>query len=99
MAVWVAFVFSASFQCLLIIYINYDNFRRLSPKITGGLIKMRSDTFKDSIVPAKYKILSALAIVVATKCDPCIIGNTKMVYEAGKKFEAEEICCHDGIPI
>ena len=96
MAVWVAFVFSASFQIFLIIYINYDKFRRL-PKITGGLIRVRSNKFKDSIVPAKYKTLSALAIVVATKCEPCIIGTTKMVYEAGKKFEAAEIYCHDGI--
>ncbi len=61
----------------------YDKFRRLSPKVTGGLISMRSETFKDSAVPAKYKILSALAIVVATKCEPCIIGYTKMAYEAG----------------
>ena len=111
----------------------YDKFRRLSPKVTGGLIRMRSDTFKDSVVPAKYKILSALAIVVATKCEPCIIGYTKMAYEAetteselveflnvaitesgcpgeqwamialktyseleaGKKFEAADICCHE----
>ena len=34
-------------------------------------------------VPAKDKILSALAIVVATKCEPCINGYTKMAYEAG----------------
>ena len=61
----------------------YDQFRRLSPKVTGGLIRMRSDTFRDSAVPAKYKILSALAIVVATKCKPCINGYTKMAYEAG----------------
>ncbi len=61
----------------------YDKLRRLSPKVTGGLIRMRSETFKDSAVPAKYKILSALAIVVATKCEPCIIGYTKMAYEAG----------------
>ena len=61
----------------------YDQFRRLSPKVTGGLIRMRSDTFRDSAVPAKYKILSALAIVVATKCEPCINGYTKMAYEAG----------------
>jgi len=111
----------------------YDKFRRLSPKVTGGLIRMRSDTFKDSVVPAKYKILSALSIVVATKCEPCIIGYTKMAYEAdateaelveflnvaitesgcpgeqwamialktygeleaGKKFEAADICCHE----
>ncbi len=61
----------------------YDKFRRLSPKVTGGLIRMRSDTFKDSVVPAKYKILSALAIVVATKCEPCIKGYTKMAHETG----------------
>jgi AhpD family alkylhydroperoxidase len=61
----------------------YDKFRKLSPKVTGSLIRMRSETFKDASVPAKYKILSALAIVVATKCEPCILGYTKMAYEAG----------------
>ena len=44
---------------------------------------MRSETFKDAAVPGKYKILSAVAIVVATKCEPCITGYTKMAYEAG----------------
>jgi len=44
---------------------------------------MRSDTFRDSAVSAKYKILAALAIVVATKCEPCILGYTKMAHEAG----------------
>jgi AhpD family alkylhydroperoxidase len=61
----------------------YDQFRRLSPKVTGGLIRMRSDTFRDSAVPAKYKILSALVIAVAAKCEPCINGYTKMAHEAG----------------
>jgi len=61
----------------------YDKLRKLSPKVTGSLIRMRSETFKDAAVPAKYKILSALTIVVATKCEPCIKGYTKMAYEAG----------------
>jgi AhpD family alkylhydroperoxidase len=61
----------------------YDKLRRLSPKVTGGLVRMRAETFKDEAVPAKYKILAALAIVVATKCEPCIKGYTKMAYEAG----------------
>ena len=61
----------------------YEKLRRLSPKVTGGLIRMRSETFKDAVVPAKYKILSALAIVVATKCEPCIKGYTKMAFQAG----------------
>jgi len=38
---------------------------------------------RESAVPAKYKILSALAIVVATKCEPCNKGYTKMAYDAG----------------
>lgn len=65
----------------------YDTLRKLSPKVTGGLVRMRSETFKDAAVPAKYKILSALAIVVATKCEPCIRGYTKMAYEAGATLE------------
>lgn len=61
----------------------YDELRRLSPKVTGGLVRMRSETFKDKAVPAKYKILAALSIVVATKCEPCIKGYTKMAFDAG----------------
>jgi len=61
----------------------YDKLRRLSPGVTGGLVRMRSETFKDASVPAKYKVLSALAIVVATRCEPCIMGYARMAYEAG----------------
>lgn len=46
----------------------------LRPKVTGNLIRMRSETFKDAAVPGKYKLLAALAIVVAPKCEPCIKG-------------------------
>lgn len=62
---------------------TYDKLRRLSPKVTGGLVRMRSETFKDVTVPGKYKLLAALAVVVATKCEPCIKGYTKLAYEAG----------------
>lgn len=65
----------------------YPEFRKLSPKVTGGLIRMRKETFKDATVPAKYKILAALSIVVATKCEPCITGYTKMAYQAGATRE------------
>lgn len=44
---------------------------------------MRAATFVDSAVPAKYKILAALAVVVVTKCEPCIRAHTRMAYEAG----------------
>ncbi len=62
---------------------TYDKLRRLSPKVTGGLVRMRSETFKDAAVPGRHKLLAALAIVVATKCEPCIKGYTKLAFEAG----------------
>jgi len=61
----------------------YTEFRKQSPKVTGGLVRMREETFKDSIAPAKYKILAALAIVVVTKCEPCVRAYTKMAYQIG----------------
>ncbi len=61
----------------------YTEFRKLSPKVTGGLVRMRQETFRDAAVAAKYKILAALAIVVVTKCEPCIRTYTKMAYQAG----------------
>lgn len=61
----------------------YDMLRRRSPKVTGSLIRMRSETFRDADVPGKYKLLTALTIVVATKCEPCIKGYTKLAFQAG----------------
>lgn len=61
----------------------YTEFRRLSPKVTGGLVRMREETFKDAAVPARYKILAALAIVVVEKCEPCIRAYAKMAYQQG----------------
>ncbi len=61
----------------------YTEFRKLSPKVTGGLVRMREDTFKDASVPAKYKIMAALVAVVVGKCEPCLRAYTKMAYQAG----------------
>ena len=61
----------------------YKDFRRLSPKVTGGLVRMREETFKEGSVSSRFRILAALSIVVATKCEPCIRGYTKMAYQAG----------------
>lgn len=61
----------------------YTEFRKLSPKVTGGLVRMREETFKDAVVPAKYKVLAALAIVAVTKCEPCVKAYTKMSYQMG----------------
>jgi len=61
----------------------YTELRRLTPKVTGGLVRMREETFKDAFVPAKYKVLAALAIVVVTKCEPCVKAYTKMAFQLG----------------
>jgi len=61
----------------------YDELRTLSPKVTGGLIRMREEAFKDAHVLAKHKILAALVAVVVTRCEPCIKAYTKMAFQAG----------------
>lgn len=62
---------------------TYQDFRKQTPKVTGSLVRMRQETFKDAVVPAKYKILAALSIVIVTKCEPCIKAYTKMAVKAG----------------
>ncbi len=66
---------------------SYARFRKLSPKVTGGLVRMRQETFRDAAVVAKYKVLAALAIVVVTKCEPCIKAYAKMAYQLGMTQE------------
>ena len=61
----------------------FGELRRLSPKVTGGLVRMRQETYRDGAVPAKYKLLAALAISVAIRCEPCIHAYVKMAHEKG----------------
>ncbi len=61
----------------------YTEFRRLIPKVTGGLVRMRQETYRDGAIPAKYKLLAALAISIAIRCEPCIRAYMKMAYEKG----------------
>ncbi len=57
--------------------------RRLSPKVTGGIMRAREATYADGKVAGKYKLLTALAISVAIRCEPCIRAYVKMAKEAG----------------
>lgn len=66
---------------------SYKEFRKLSPKVTGGLVRMRQETFRDAAVPAKYKALAALAVVVSQKCEPCIRAYVKMAVNMGATEE------------
>lgn len=45
----------------------FAELRRLSPKVTGGLLRMRQEAYRDATVPAKYKLLTAMAISIAIR--------------------------------
>jgi AhpD family alkylhydroperoxidase len=61
----------------------FTEMRRLSPKVTGGLVRMRQEAYRDAAVPAKYKLLTALVISIAIRCEPCIRTYVKMAHEKG----------------
>ena len=61
----------------------FGELRRLSPKVTGGLVRMRQEAYRDAKVAAKYKLLTAMAISVAIRCEPCIRAYVKMAHEKG----------------
>ena len=57
--------------------------RRLSPKVTGSLLRMRQEAYRDGVIPAKYKLLTAMAISIAIRCEPCIRAYVQMAVEKG----------------
>lgn len=61
----------------------YSELRKKTPVVSGGLVRMRNEAFKDDQVPGKYKILAALAIAIVIKCEPCLKGYTKLAFEKG----------------
>jgi AhpD family alkylhydroperoxidase len=61
----------------------FAELRKLSPKVTGGLVRMRQETYRDAAVLAKYKLLTAMAISIAIRCEPCIRAYVKMAYDKG----------------
>lgn len=65
----------------------FAELRKLSPKVTGGLLRMRQETYRDGAVPAKYKLLTAMAISIAIRCEPCIQAYVRMACEKGVSQE------------
>ena len=61
----------------------FEELRRLSPKVTGGLLRMRQEAYRDAAVPAKYKLLTAMAISIAIRCEPCIQAYVQMACDKG----------------
>ncbi len=56
----------------------FAELRKLSPGVTGGLLRMRQQAYRDGAVAAKYKLLTAMAISIAIRCEPCIRAYVKM---------------------
>lgn len=61
----------------------FAELRKLSPVVTGGLLRMRQEAYRDGTVPAKYKLLAAMAISIAIRCEPCIRAYVQMGYNKG----------------
>jgi AhpD family alkylhydroperoxidase len=61
----------------------FAELRKLSPKVTGGLLRMRQEAYRDGTVAAKYKLLTAMAISIAIRCEPCIRAYVKMAHDKG----------------
>jgi AhpD family alkylhydroperoxidase len=65
----------------------FTEMRKLSPKVTGGILRTREAAYADGTVPGKFKILTALAISVAIRCEPCIRSYVKMALDRGTTQE------------
>ena len=61
----------------------FAELRKLSPKVTGGLLRMRQEAYRDGTVAAKYKLLTAMTISIAIRCEPCIRAYVKMAHDKG----------------
>jgi len=66
---------------------SFEELRRLSPKVTGGLVRMREEAYREKTVPAKYKLLTAMSISIAIRCKPCIDAYVKMACDKGVSRE------------
>jgi len=61
----------------------FAEMRKLSPKVTGGILRAREASYEDGTVAGKYKLLTALAISIAIRCEPCIRAYVKSAVERG----------------
>ncbi|TAJ99350.1 MAG: carboxymuconolactone decarboxylase family protein, partial [Candidatus Manganitrophaceae bacterium] len=52
-----------------------------------GIMRAREASYEDGKAPGKYKLLTALAISIAIRCEPCIRAYVKMAVERGTTQE------------
>jgi AhpD family alkylhydroperoxidase len=65
----------------------YSEMRRLSPKVTGGIMRARQAAYEEGKVASRYKLLTAMAISIALRCEPCIRAYVKMALDKGTSRE------------
>lgn len=65
----------------------FAEMRTLSPKVTGGILRAREASYADGTVAGKYKLLTALAISIAIRCEPCIRSYVKSAVQRGATKE------------
>ncbi len=65
----------------------FSELRRLSPKVTGGIMRMRQAAYEDGKVAGRYKLLAAMAISITLRCEPCIRAYVKMALDKGTNQE------------
>lgn len=57
--------------------------RSLSPGVVGGVVRMRQYGYEDGKIAKKYKLLTAMAISVAIRCEPCIRAYVEWAAKEG----------------
>lgn len=65
----------------------FAELRRLSPQVTGGLLRMRQETYRDAAVAAKFKLLAAMVVSITIRCEPCIRAYVRMAHDKGVSQE------------
>lgn len=65
----------------------FTELRRLSPKVTDGLLRAREASYEDGTVAGKYKLLTALVVSIAIRCEPCIAAYVNLAVERGATQE------------
>ena len=65
----------------------FTELRRLSPQVTGGLLRMRQAAYRDAAVAAKYKLLAAMVVSITIRCEPCIRAYVRMAHDKGVSQE------------
>ena len=56
---------------------------RLSPEITASIASMRRVAYNTGQVPSKYKLLTAAAMSVVIRCEPCIRAYVEWAAKKG----------------